>query len=172
MFNLLLSVTLDPLHQALHSCVLLLPQIITLTLHRLHHLLLVLVQLVHLLLVRLHAHELSVIILLNTKENLLLVSQRDEVLLRLVLHLFPDFLYQRSLLVVLLRAHVLDQLERCSLVARHVFVPGAGELLKLVLLRIFNVKQLFFLGDPHVLLLALLLRLAELLKLRFHLLGR
>lgn len=59
-------------------------------------------------------------------------------------------------LLLLLHLQLLDQFEGCGLIVAHVLVPSLRELLKLHLLSSFNVDELFFLGKPHVLFLALL----------------
>lgn len=92
MFDLLLTITLDPLHQGLHGQVLILAEERGLTLHRFHHLLLVKLHFVHFLLVCLHAHKLGVIVLFDCEENFLLIPQSNEVFLGFVLHFSPDFL--------------------------------------------------------------------------------
>ena len=71
-------------------------------------------------------------------------------------------------LLLLLNLELFDQLEGSRLVFSHVLVPGLGKFFKLELLSGFNVHQLFFLGQSHVLLLALLLSARELFKSELH----
>lgn len=65
----------------------------------------------------------------------------------------------------LLALQLLNQTKRCLLILRHVVVPSLSEFCKLQSLSLFNVDQLLFLCDPHVLQLSLLLGSAELFKL-------
>ena len=60
--------------------------------------------------------------------------------------------------------HLLDQLEGSCLVVSHIFVPCFRELTVLDSLGVLDVDQLPLLGNPHVVLLTLLLILAPSLK--------
>ena len=91
MFNLLQTVSLNPFHQILHCGVLLSFESHRLTLHLLHHSLLVLIDLIQFLLIRLLAHELSVVVLLDSEKYLFLVSQSNEVFSWFVAHVVADF---------------------------------------------------------------------------------
>ncbi len=92
MFDLLQPIPFDPFHQILHSRVLLPFQRHGLPLHLLHDLLLILVDLILLLLTCLLPHELRVVVLFHSEEDLLLIPQSDKVLPRLVPHVVPDLL--------------------------------------------------------------------------------
>lgn len=157
MFDLLLTVTLNPLHQALHRQVLLLTELLGLTLHLLHYLKLILRHFVHFLLIGFHSHELSIIVLFDSKENLLLVPQSHQVFMRLVFHLTSDFVQQGLLFMVLLLTHVLNQLKSSCFIRGHILVPRLRKFLELHFLSVFDIQELFLLSDAHVLLLALLL---------------
>jgi hypothetical protein len=72
------------------------------------------------------------------------------------------------LLLLLFVPELLNKFKGRRLVVCHVLVPFLTELSELHSLRVLNVEKFFFLRDPHILLLPLLLSLAELIKFPFH----
>lgn len=169
MFYLLFAITLNSLHKALHRLVLFNFQMVTVPLHSLKHFLLIYLYFDLFLFVAFCSHELGIIILLHTEENLFLVSERYKVFTCLKLELSSDFIDKVSLLVLLFHPKLFNKFKGCSFVVRHVFVPGIWKLLELKFLCVFYVEQFFLLCDSHVLLLTLLLSSGKLVKLVFHL---
>ena len=73
-----------------------------------------------------------------------------------------------KLFLLLLVPQLFDQFKGSRFVVCHIPVPFFTELSELHSLSVFNVEEFFFLRDPHVLLLSLLLGLAEFIKFSFH----
>lgn len=170
MLDLFFSVPLNALEEGLEALLLLLSQLLHLLEEGQLEVLVLDLCLVHLLLLDHHPHRLCLVVVFDGKVDLLLLSHLDKVLASALFHdeVFRDLLLMKNELLFLLHLQLLDQLKRCALIVAHVLVPGIAELLELELLCAFNVYELLFLSQAHVLLLSLLLRSTELLKAHFH----
>ena len=142
---------------------------VTFTFHRLKHFLLIYLYFDFFLFVAFRSHKLSIIIFLDTEENLFLVSKRYKVFTCLKLELSSNFIDKISLLMLLFHPKLFNKFKGCSFVVGHVFVPGIWKLLELKFLGVFYIEQFFLLSYSHVLLLTLLFSSRELVKLVFHL---
>ena len=119
------------------------------------------------------AHSVCLVIVLHTKEDLLLLAHLDKIL---AIALFQqeclgDFLLMQYKLLLLFDFKLLNELKGRSLVVAHVLVPSVRELFELELLSTFDIHELLLLRQSHVLLLALLLGPRKLLKPQLHHLG-
>lgn len=101
MFDLLFSITLDTLHQAIHGLILFYFKLGALTLHLLKCSLFIHFCLHHLLLRTLCPHKLSIVIFLYFEEDFFLIPQCNQVFARLEFNLSVDFIDEVRLFVFL-----------------------------------------------------------------------
>lgn len=170
MLDLLLSVALDPLKQCLEALLVLLSQFLHLSYEG--HLEI----LVHDLCFKLFLlfdhipHRVRFVIVLHREEYFLLLAHLNQILTVALLEQerFRNFLFMQDQLLLLFHLELLNQLKSRSLIVSHILVPCLRKFLKLELLSTFDIHKFFFLGETHVLFLALLLGARKLLKSQLH----